>query len=197
VSAALASGASVLLSEDLKEGRGIGGLTIRNPFSPLDRGTRHQPTGSPSIRSRLLRFLRFLRQERFWCVGEGTGSVSRGAAEGAEWDRRKKRKKTQKGEPLWVATGVHPRPGGPKDDSPRRQSWDPNALKNQPQRGDRTPASHEHRIRLRRPATPRNTIRIRGIHAADISRRGAEPRRERQAIGSVGTREPHRRWVTR
>jgi len=41
VSAALASGASVLLSEDLQEGRVIGGLTIRNPFSRLDRGTGH------------------------------------------------------------------------------------------------------------------------------------------------------------
>ncbi len=41
VSAALASGASVLLSEDLQEGRVIGGLTIRNPFSPLDRSARY------------------------------------------------------------------------------------------------------------------------------------------------------------
>jgi predicted nucleic acid-binding protein len=41
VSAALASGASVLLSEDLQEGRVIGGLTIRNPFTPIERGARH------------------------------------------------------------------------------------------------------------------------------------------------------------
>jgi predicted nucleic acid-binding protein len=41
VSAALASGASVLLSEDLQEGRVIGGLTIRNPFSTLGPAARH------------------------------------------------------------------------------------------------------------------------------------------------------------
>jgi hypothetical protein len=32
------------------------------------------------------------------------------------------------------------RPGGPKDDSPRRQPWVSYALKNQPQRGERCPS---------------------------------------------------------
>lgn len=40
VAAALASGASILLSEDLQEGRVIDGLTIRNPFSDLSQGPR-------------------------------------------------------------------------------------------------------------------------------------------------------------
>jgi predicted nucleic acid-binding protein len=41
VSAALASGASVLLSEDLQEDRAIGRLIIRNPFSTLGPGAGH------------------------------------------------------------------------------------------------------------------------------------------------------------
>ena len=36
VEAALLSGATTLLSEDLQDGRRIGGLTIRNPFRPDD-----------------------------------------------------------------------------------------------------------------------------------------------------------------
>ena len=36
VEAALLSGATTLLTEDLQDGRRVGGLTIRNPFRPPD-----------------------------------------------------------------------------------------------------------------------------------------------------------------
>jgi hypothetical protein len=48
-------------------------------------------------------------------------------------------------------------------------------MHSQPREGRQNPCPHERRIRLHHSTTPRNTKRIRGIHAAEISRRGAEP----------------------
>ena len=94
--------------------------------------------------------------------------------------------KTQKEEPapipihlgsLAPSKAVPPGPEGRQMIAQRVSAGFRPTKNTQPRQGRQNPCPHEHRIRLHRSRTPRNTNRISPIHPAEFSRRGAEPLR--------------------
>ncbi len=78
---------------------------------------------------------------------------------------------------LATSKAVAPGPEGRQTIAQRVSSGFRPPLNSQPRQERQNPFPHKHRIRPHRSTTPRNTKRIRGIHAGDISRRGTEPLR--------------------